>query len=130
MWTFEIVNGKMHEPSDAVVDIGYAGGNQGKNPEGVNNPADEGLKDIGPLPEGLYTFGEPIEHSKLGAFAIPLIPDPGNDMHCRGDFYCHGDTAALDHSASEGCIIMSRPTREAMWASADHTLQVVASLGL
>jgi len=124
MWQFEITTGKMHEPSGAVVDIGYAGGNQGRNPEGVNNPADESLKDIGPLPEGTYTFGEPVEHSKLGPFAIPLIPDPSNDMHGRGDFYCHGDTASLDHSASEGCIIMSRKTRDAMWSSDDHTIQV------
>jgi hypothetical protein len=123
-WEFEISTGNMHNPSGAVIESGYSGGNVGKDPEGVNNPDDEGLKDIGPLPEGTYTFGEPVEHSELGVFAIPLIPDPSNDMRGRGGFYCHGDTAAMDHSASEGCIIMSRATRNAMWESEDHVLKV------
>lgn len=127
-WTFEIRTGKFYDPSGEFVSSAYAGGNVGKNPDGVNNPDDEGLKNIGPLPEGLYTCGEPVEHSKLGAFAIPLHPDPSNDMQGRGDFYLHGDTAALNHSASEGCIIAPRPTRNAVWASSDHQIQVVADV--
>lgn len=127
-WTFAIIPGKIFDPSGAFVSPAYAGGNVGKNPDGVNNPADEGLKNIGPLPEGLYTCGEPVEHSQLGAFAIPLHPDPSNDMQGRGGFYLHGDTAALNHSASEGCIIAPRPTRNAVWASPDHQIQVVADV--
>ena len=123
-WEYEVSTGKLHQPDGAVVDIGYSGGNKGLNPAGVNNPADEWLMDIGPIPEGKYTFGDPVEHSNLGPFAIPLLPDSNNNMHGRGGFYCHGDTAALDHSASEGCIIMSRGTRDAMWASDDHILMV------
>ena len=116
----------MFDPTRAYVGLGYAGGDKGQHPEGINNPADESIKDIGPLPEGQYAFGEPVEHSLLGPFAIPLIPDPANEMYGRGDFYCHGDTADLDHSASEGCIIMPRAVREAMWASSDHLIQVVS----
>ena len=76
MWAFEITTGNMYDPNGKLVSSGYAGGNCGKNPEGIDNPDDEGLKNIGPLPEGIYTFGTPVEHSQLGAFAIPLIPDP------------------------------------------------------
>ena len=85
---------------------------------------DEGLKNIGPLPEGIYTFGTPVDHSHLGAFAIPLIPDPANNMLGRGGFYLHGDTVQYQ-AASEGCIIQPLPTRDACWASPDHQLQVV-----
>jgi hypothetical protein len=127
MWVFEITTGNMYDSNGKLVSKGYAGGNCGKNPEGINNPDDEGLKNIGPLPEGIYTFGTPVEHSQLGAFAIPLIPDPANNMLGRGGFYLHGDTVQYQ-SASEGCIIQPRPTRDACWASPDHQLQVVRVL--
>jgi Protein of unknown function (DUF2778) len=124
MWVFEITTGNMYDSNGKLVSKGYAGGNCGKNPEGIDNPDDEGLKNIGPLPEGIYTFGTPVEHSQLGAFAIPLIPDPANNMLGRGGFYLHGDTVQYQ-AASEGCIIQPRPTRDACWASPDHQLQVV-----
>jgi hypothetical protein len=124
MWVFEITTGNMYDPNGKLVSNGYAGGNCGKNPEGIDNPDDEGLKNIGPLPEGIYTFGTPVDHSHLGAFAIPLIPDPANNMLGRGGFYLHGDTVQYQ-AASEGCIIQPLPTRDACWASPDHQLQVV-----
>jgi type VI secretion system (T6SS) effector TldE1-like protein len=127
-WTFDISGGKIYDPAGAFAAPAYSGGNKGQNPDGVDNTADESLKDIGPLPEGLYTFGTPVDHSQLGPFAIPLTPDPSNEMYGRGDFYVHGDTAALNHSASEGCVIAPRSTRNAMWASTDHHLKVVANV--
>jgi hypothetical protein len=126
MWTFEISTGKFYDPTGAAIATGYSGGNCGHDPEGVNNPADENLKDIGPLPEGLYTFGTPVDHSQLGPFAIPLIPDPANDMYDRRGFYCHGDLAGRYEAASEGCIIMPRFARGLAAASADHRLEVKA----
>jgi hypothetical protein len=126
MWVFEISTGKMYDPNGAFYSNGYAGGNCGKNPEGVDNADDEGLKNIGPLPEGLYTFGTTVEHSQLGVFAIPLIPDPSNDMKGRGGFYMHGDVAGKYQAASEGCIIMPNVVRHTCWDSSDHQLRVVA----
>jgi hypothetical protein len=127
MWVFAITEGKLYDPSGAVAAEVYAGGNIGKNPEGVDNPADESIKDVGPLPEGGYTFGTPINHSKLGPFAIPLIPDASNEMYGRGDFFSHGDLiGAAPHSGSEGCMVTPPVTRHAMWASPDHRLQVIA----
>jgi hypothetical protein len=124
MWTFSITDGKWYSPSGTFVSKGYAGGNLGHNPEGVDNPDDEGIKDVGPLPEGWYTFGEPVQHSKLGTFAIPLIPDPSNDMKGRAGFFLHGDTTPPGN-ASEGCIVQPYMTRYATWTSPDHRLQVV-----
>jgi Protein of unknown function (DUF2778) len=124
MWTFEITSGKFFQPDGTFMSKGYAGGNCGKNPEGIDNADDEGFKNIGPLPEGMYTFGVPVLHSQLGVFAIPLIPDSTNDMKGRGGFYLHGDTA-IPGNASEGCIVQPRPTRDAAWNSTDHQLRVV-----
>lgn len=123
-WTFAIKAGELLDSTGKHVAFGYAGGNEGKNPEGVNNPLMVSVKDVGPLPPGFYTFGEPVEHSRLGPFAIPLLPDTTNNMMGRGDFYCHGDTTPSG-SASEGCVIMPRAIRNELWASTDHRLQVV-----
>ena len=125
-WTFEITTGKFFDPQGNYISTGYAGGNCGQNPEGVNNPSMCGVKSIGPLPEGLYTHGVAIDHCQLGAFAIPLIPDPSNTMYGRSGFYLHGDTQACDNSASEGCIIQPPSTRHAYYESDDHVIQVVS----
>ena len=127
MWTFEITTGKFYDPDGEHISTGYAGGNLGKSPEGKDNPEDEGIKNVGPLPEGMYTFGTPVEHSQLGVFAIPLIPDAGNDMKGRGGFYLHGDTTPPGN-ASEGCIVQPPTTRHTAWNSDDHRLQVVATI--
>lgn len=128
-WTYEQKTGKLFKPMKngtflECVATGYAGGNQGRNPEGKNNPDMQGVKKIGPLPCGLYTFGTPLKHSNLGPFAIPLTPDPGNEMFGRGGFYMHGDTTPSG-DASEGCIILGRITRQACWDSIDHQLKVI-----
>ena len=124
-WTFEQRTGKLYDPQGNCVATGYAGGNEGKNPEGKNNPDMQDKPCIGPLPEGMYTLETPIMQSHLGPFAIPLEPDSGNTMFGRGYFYVHGDTIASPGSASEGCIIMDRTTRNMMWESSDHRLKVV-----
>ena len=129
-WRFEITTGKLYDSEGNCVATGYSGGNLGKDPEGEDNPADEPLKDIGPLPEGLYTLGQPVLKSNLGPFAIPLLPDPSNQMYGREGFYCHGDSVENPGCASEGCVIMPRNVREAMWNSPDHELQVIAGIQL
>jgi hypothetical protein len=125
-YTFEITTGTLFDENMAFVAKGYSGGNCGKNPEGVNNPADEGLKDIGPAPEGLYTHGMLIAHSHLGPNAIQLIPDPSNDMKGRSDLYMHGDTTPAGN-ASEGCIIMPLSARM-QWLNSNLPLRVVATV--
>jgi len=124
-WTFENSTGRLLDPDGNFVEKGYAGGDKGQHPEGVNNPAYQYTKDIGPLPVGIYTIGEPVEHSQLGILAIPLEPDPSNDMHGRGDFYCHGDKIGAPGCASDGCIIMSHSTRVMLSESSDRRIQVV-----
>ena len=127
MWTFEIAAGKFYNPAGEFVSKVYAGGDCGKHPEGRNNPDMCSVHNIGPLPEGLYTRGEAVEHSQLGAFAIPLNPDPTNEMYGRRGFYFHGDTE-IPGNASDGCIVGPRQVRNDFYASADRQIRVVGSL--
>lgn len=124
-WTFEQSTGKLYDPQGNRVASGYAGGNCGKNPEGKNNADMQDQPKIGPLPEGLYTHGEVVLQSHLGPFAIPLIPDPSNEMFNRSGFFMHGDSVENPGSASEGCVIMPRAVREAYYNSDDNQIQVV-----
>lgn len=124
-WTHEIRTGKLYDPTGKCIDVGYAGGNCGSNPEGINNPDLQDKHDVGPLPVGRFRFGTPLNHSKLGVFAIPLIPDPANEMYGRGGFFMHGDKSAPPRSASEGCPIHANAARHAAWDSPDHDLDVV-----
>lgn len=125
-WRYEQSTGKLFTPEGTLIATGYAGGNCGKNPEGINNPEMQNVKGVGPLPVGKYTHGVVVMQSQLGVFAIPLIPDPANEMHGRGGFYMHGDKIAEPRCASEGCIIMPRFVREQYYNSVDPTIEVVA----
>jgi hypothetical protein len=124
MFTFEQSTGKWFDPSGQHIATGYAGGNCGKNPEGINNPAMQNVACIGPLPCGIYTKGTLVPESHLGRDAIQLIPDPNNEMFGRSDFYCHGDTVK-PHCASEGCITLPHDIRMAFYNSDETQLQVV-----
>lgn len=125
-WIYEQATGRLMDPSGAIAATGYAGGNCGKNPEGKNNPAMQDCKAIGPLPVGRYTLSTPQLQSHLGPFAIPLIPAPGNEMFGRSGFFVHGDSIEHPGAASEGCIIVPRTVRGAMWESNDHSLEVIS----
>ena len=124
-WTYQQSTGKLFDPDGDQRWTGYSGGNCGKNPDGVNNPAMENVACVGPLPVGNYTFGTPVEHSRLGPFAIPLHPAQDNVMFGRGGFFMHGDTTPSGN-ASEGCVIMPRMIRIACWAHDDHNIDVIA----
>lgn len=129
MWVYQQASGELTNPDGAFVAAGYAGGNCGKNPEGRNNPDMQSVKDVGPLPCGKYFIGEPKDHPKLGPLAIPLTPDPSNEMFGRNAFYMHGDLIdGPAGSASDGCIVLPRNVREYIWTSADHELIVVARI--
>ena len=60
-----------------------------------------------------------------GPYALALMPDSMNEMFERSGFMIHGDSLVAPGTASEGCIIIPRDAREAMWESGDRHLQVV-----
>lgn len=116
MFTFNQRTGELLEDGLHVA-FGYSGFGEFKN-----DPGSECLQNEGPIPKGRYTFLTPVTHPVLGPVAFKLFPDASNEMFGRRDFWIHGDNPT--HTASHGCIILDRPTREHLAASRDHTLTV------
>lgn len=127
MFSFDIRTGRFSKNRMFIAN-GYAGHGEGKN-----NPAMQAVASVGPLPVGRYKIcghpdtGLPYDSPKNGKFVLRLEPDPSNAMHDREAFRIHGDSIAHPGTASEGCIILPRPVREAIWKSGDRDLEVVAS---
>ena len=106
--------------TESFVGIGYSG-----NGPCINDPDKTWVKDHGPIPLGIYIIGAPEEHPEsVGAYAIPLTPDPGNTMFGRSGFFAHGDNPQANHSASDGCIVTPRQIRTII--ATHKTLVVVA----
>lgn len=106
----------------AITATGYSG-----HGEGLDNASMQDVHDIGPLPQGIYTIQPPHADPKVGPVAMRLEPSPENTMFGRGDFLIHGDNAAQNHTASEGCIILPHDVRVKIGAavlSGDDQLMV------
>jgi hypothetical protein len=122
MWTYEQSTGKLYHFNE-LVGMGYSGHLDGKN-----NPAAQNEPDTGPLPEGTYTIGPSFDSPTHGPVAMRLTPDPENQMFGRAGFLMHGDSIIHPGMASLGCIIQMRAVREAVSASMDKSLVVVAAI--
>ena len=121
MWQYQQSTGNLTAPDGSLAGVGYSG-----NGADLDNPSGQGDIGHGPIPQGSWTIGEFSNHPKLGPVSSPVSPAPGNDMDSRdGGFFIHGDNAAENHTASDGCIILSRPLREQIAASGDTELLVV-----
>lgn len=108
--------------ADGTTAQGYSG-----NGPFRDDPAFQAVKDHGPIPQGDYVIGDPLNPpDHLGPLAMPLHPDPFNEMYGRGDLFLHGDNAAMDHTASDGCIILDHATRLRIAEGADRALRVTA----
>jgi hypothetical protein len=118
-WTYSQSSGKLLH-NGTLVATGYSG-----HDEGLNNPSLQDEAQIGPIPQGAYSIG-PVtaNHPGKGPVVMEIIPKPGTQVFGRSGFLIHGDNQAVDHTASHGCIILGRPTREQIAASADRDLVV------
>lgn len=118
MWTYSQKTGVLSHDGE-FVGRGYAGREAGKN-----NPEMQNVAATGPLPRGKYLILEPRDSDHVGRYAMPLQPDPANEMFGRSAFYIHGDNIEHPGTASHGCIVQARDVREKVWESHDHELQV------
>lgn len=98
---------------------GYAGHGEGKN-----NPAMEGVHNIGPLPRGEYRIGPAQKHKHLG-LAMYLTPKDLHKMLNRGGFFIHLENPAHPGESSEGCPVVSFVLFKLIADSGDHDLKVV-----
>lgn len=120
MINYEISTGKLSKDG-AALGTGYSG-----QPSCKNDPAKCDQHNEGPIPPGRYMIGDPIDTPTHGPYVLRLSPDAANEMHGRSGFLIHGDSAARPGTASQGCIILPRAVREAVHASGDRLLEVVA----
>ena len=118
-WTYEQRTGQLSRDGANIV-RGYSGAGEGKN-----NPEDQEIHNVGPIPRGLYTINSPQDTVTHGPYVLSLTPDPENEMYGRDSFLIHGDSKVDPGTASEGCIILPRNIRERIWTSGDTSLKVV-----
>lgn len=104
-----------------LISRGYSGRDRGKN-----NPAMQGAVGVGPIPAGLWKITRRYDSANVGPAALELVPLPGTETFGRSAFRIHGDSIRSPGTASHGCIILPRTVRDAIWASGDRNLVVVA----
>jgi type VI secretion system (T6SS) effector TldE1-like protein len=124
MWKYEQSTGRLFDDGGALVATGYSGFGADKN-----QPADESVANLGPIPAGQYSIGAPESvnvSGPHGPYVLRLMPASTNNMFGRDGFLIHGDSVEHPGTASHGCIIMPRAIREAIAQSDDHELNVVA----
>lgn len=117
-WTYSQRTGELRH-NGALVATGYSG-----TGAGLNNPAMQGVQDVGPLPQGTYAVTAPFHHPHAGAYALRLTPAAGTNTLRRSGFLIHGDSRAHPGQASNGCIIENLQARHQIWNSQDHTITV------
>jgi hypothetical protein len=119
-WKYSQATGELRSPAGSCVGVGYSG-----HGAGVNNPTFENVAMVGPIPRGLWGIDSFFDdaHGK-GPVVAHLTPAPGTETFGRSGFMLHGDNAAMDRTASEGCIVLPRSLREMVMSSGDRALVV------
>ena len=120
MITYQIKTGEV-KLNDKIVGYGYSG-----NGTFLNDPTKTDIPDHGPIPQGLWHLGGWEEqHGKLGGIVIHLAPDVTTNTFGRSAFFIHGDNFKVNHTASDGCIILSKELRKELRDSGETQLTVI-----
>lgn len=126
MWTYQQSTGQLTNPDGVLVGVGYSGGDEGKELDAVNNQSYENVPMVGPIPRGQWTIGPFFDQIPgKGPIVTHLTPDASTETFGRSGLMIHGDNAAANRSASEGCIILAHPLRQMIAESGDTQLLVV-----
>jgi hypothetical protein len=119
-WTYTQLRGQILN-SGEFIGTGYSGHGPGKN-----NPDDEAIPKVGPIPRGKWKIVRwDDHHGELGPQVAVLEP-VGHDAHGRTLFRIHGDSSVHPGEASDGCIVASRLIRDQWRASGDTDILVTA----
>jgi len=107
-WNFHISTGLIFVDGMSIGAQFYSG-----NGVGLNNVSMERIEGVGPIPRGGWTIDRWDDvHGTKGPIVAVLSPNEGTNTFGRSEFLIHGDNGLGNHSASHGCIILSRPWRE------------------
>jgi Protein of unknown function (DUF2778) len=116
-WIYSQSSGQLTRDGEPVA-CGYSGAGSGRN-----NPAEQAVTNVGPIPQGRYTIGPEFDAPVQGPCTMRLSPQ-GHDALGRRGFLIHGDNIA--HDASTGCVILPPEIRREIAASPDRDFEVVA----
>jgi hypothetical protein len=120
MWEYHQRSGALAR-SGVIIGHGHSG-----HGSGLNAPDHEAEPGIGPIPRGRWRIAAfTDDHPHLGPFVAALSP-VGHAAHGRSEFFMHGDNKSGNRSASHGCIVANRALRDAIAASGDTDLMVLA----
>lgn len=100
--------------------IGYSG-----HETGLNNIHMQNAKGVGPIPVGLWRVGQWVSHPHLGLVVAALSPIKLTSTYNRDGFFIHGDNALMNHSGSDGCIVLPVAARNALRATGETQLTVI-----
>lgn len=125
-YVYEQATGRIIAREDGLNDLLATGYSGSEAKGGKNNPSAQSEPNVGPIPRGKYSIGEPF--TGPSPFSLRLTPDPANQMFGRDGFLIHGDSVAEPGTASHGCIILPRPIRERINKSKVDVLTVVERL--
>jgi len=130
---FSITGGTITQDDGTVITSNAFAGNDsrpGVNPDhipGRNNPTYCMLHNIGPLPPGVYEFGEWHTHPHLGPHCAALIMINGTgDSYGRDGFFMHGLSSHDPLNSSEGCVCVDHNPRVLIESLRPLTLTVTA----
>ncbi|MGH9436530.1 MAG: tlde1 domain-containing protein [Terriglobia bacterium] len=120
-WTYSQSNGALLSPDGTFYTGNYSG-----HGDGVNNCKMERVRNVGPIPTGIWLIGDAFDSPKTGKVTMALSPDHTTETFGRFGFMIHGDEVKHpgEELASEGCIVASLSVREAIAQSADRVLCV------
>jgi hypothetical protein len=121
MWFYSQTSGALTDPNGNELGRGYSG-----NGPAMNSPAAQNVLGHGPCPQGLYAIGQFYTDPTKGPIVAHLMPDAANTMFGRSGFMIHGDNPQMDHTASDGCIILAHDLRQAIASSGDKGLTVTS----
>ncbi len=107
-WVYEQSSGWLSLNGEPIT-VGYAG--KGK---GMNNGDFQYIRDVGPLPVGLWLVLGSQGHPTSQSWRLQYKAGPG--LKGRSGFLIHGGSTVRD--SSRGCIILDAPTR-AKFATGD-----------
>ncbi len=106
MFTYSQSTGIMTAEDRTALGPGYSG-----NCEAINDPDSQKSSVTDQSPRVTTPSEQPRTVPHLGPIAMELTPNLANEMFGRSGFFIHVDNASLDHTASDGCIILGHPDR-------------------
>lgn len=121
-WVYESSTGNLlhsdgRSLTGTLIGKGYSGKKGFKN-----NVLYEQVKNVGPIPPGMYMIGVSHQSKTKGPMTMNLTPF-GHNAFGRTLFRIHGNNRKND--ASEGCIIFGPDIRKKIGESSDRILIVV-----